>query len=142
MPVALWGPGAKGIFQLAGQGSCQPWPLPLPPIREQGRLWGQPPAQGIRHFCGEWGSAVARMGLSAHEWGSGSGPVSVTRIRYSPRMAGQGHVDGDRLRSGQDVSLNVGPGSAGHMTRQGRAVAELETNTLMVSPGWGLMALD
>lgn len=68
----------------AGQGLPHPGSIPLPPVRELGRLgaagnsplpWALDSSMGM-----SWGQA----GMSAYRWGSGSGPVRGTRVKHSP----------------------------------------------------------
>lgn len=125
-------------MQKGAQGFCQ-WLLPkgrgartdstagrpgASPARDHGTVSGkgawqaggplrQPQASST---SAETGRGHARM--SACRQGSSSDSARVTRVRLSPRMAGKGCRDGNRMRPGWDDSLWVGTGSdhsrAGH----------------------------
>ena len=61
----------------------------------------------------------------------------LAEFNQKPRSPGKFVV----MRPGWDISPQVEPGSARPMAREGLAVAELETSTLVVLLRQGLMAL-
>lgn len=119
-------PGAAGA-PLGRQGSTSPPGPVLPPQPGTREAWGQPQPSDTSLGMGT-GQGQART--YPHKRGSGSGLVQGTRIRHSPTMAGQGLGDGNGLRPGQDVSMQIRPGC-------GRAGDQLPMASLGQGPKWG-----
>lgn len=89
------GARCQGYLRAVRKGVLPDKACPTAPNEGEGQAVGaaggshQPTASGTSVGMG---LSCGQDGLSAQQWGSGSGPVRVTRVRYSPRMAGQGRA--------------------------------------------------